>query len=98
MTQFVVPPTNYEVKLKDGTKYRPNSSGTIEVDNKRHIAEIKNSHAKQSLDMIKEKTWTAGSDASVEGRICDKCLFAAYKWTTRCPRCDSPITTKPTKG
>ena len=99
MTQFVIPPSNYEVKMKDGTKYRPNNRGTIEVENKRHIEEIKGSTAKNNLDMIKEKTWTPkGTDKEVPGTRCTKCLFFAYSFSSRCPRCDEKFTNKTKKG
>jgi len=93
MADFVVPPSNYEVKMKDGTRYLPSKSGTIHVENRRHADEIRNSKAKNRLDMIKEKTQMSSMDTGPDN-TCGKCLFAAHAFQTDCPRCGNDLPRK----
>lgn len=90
MPQFVVPPNNYSVKMKDGTTYLPSKSGTINVENKRHAEEIRNSGAKKGYDMIKEKTFSVSVEEDIDR--CPKCVFAYFAMSKACPRCGEDLT------
>ena len=90
--KFTVPPGNtLGVKLEsDGTIYN-SSKGTIEVTNRRHIAEIKRSAEKQNMDLIKETAYALGAGASQPDRFCQKCVFNNVGWVSTCVRCGAKL-------
>lgn len=71
--------------MQDGSRYR--GKGTlkhgrvIEVDRVDHQRAInKQSHIQPMADF-------AGALTTTEGRWCDNCKRAVWKWNTTCPKC-----------
>jgi hypothetical protein len=78
------------VKMRDGTVYRPSERNSIEVTNRRHIAEIEASSAHVTFDMISEHVEPAG--LGQPDNYCGNCMFNAFLFSKTCPRCGAPMT------
>ena len=90
MAKFTLPKDCYSVKMEsDGTRYRPNSSGTIEVTNRRHVAEMRKSSERKEYDMIKETSYALS--AHEPDRFCEHCLFNNVRWVSTCSRCGAAL-------
>lgn len=91
MARFVLPPgATLGAKMSsDGTVYLPNRRGSIEVDNPRHIAELRKSNVRHHYDMLKEGTQPVS--ANWPDRYCPKCLFNNAIWRDTCVRCNTEL-------
>lgn len=72
------------VKMLDGTVYNTNRKGEIEIDNQRHIKELKND--KQLADLVNQKAY---SFVAKENNC--NCGFTAFSWQTTCPKCGNSL-------
>ena len=77
------------VKMRDGTVYRPSKRNSIEVTNKRHIAEIAASSAHQTFDLISEHVEPMG--LGQPDNYCGRCMFNAFLFSKTCPRCGASM-------
>lgn len=91
MARFKVDPRKVRgVVMKDGTQYEVGRNGTVNIDNPRHLREIRNSPG--------TKDWHEASlDATTltvpmaTGKYCPACSFSAWGWQTECPRCGADM-------
>jgi hypothetical protein len=74
--------------MEDGTVYRANRSGHVEVDNPAHVdAALKNPLADGAITAAKLH------GAGIPGATCTSCGFGAFAWqaSAPCPRCGGTI-------
>ena len=78
------------VVMKDGTRYEVGRHGTVQIDEPRHLQELKHSPARgHGLEVQIESP--ALSIPGAEGRDCETCGFSAWGWQTTCPRCGETL-------
>ena len=74
------------VVMKDKHTYTPGRNGWVNIDDPRHLAEIKKSPVLG--DTLEAQLSTPSLMAPMaEGKSCKTCSFEAWRWTLVCPRC-----------
>ncbi len=78
------------VVMKDGTRYEVGRNGTVQIDEPRHLRELRKSPARGgNLEVQIEPPTLIVPGA--EGRDCEKCGFSAWGWQRTCPRCGTAL-------
>jgi hypothetical protein len=70
--------------MPDGTVYYPSKSGSIDVDSRKHAAQLRSPNSAKNLELLVEIKGMPHVDVY---RECPKCLFAAWDWSKQCSRC-----------
>lgn len=72
------------VKMLDGTLYKANRQGTIEITDPTHIREVQQD---KSLNNLMDKQ---GIYFNTKEKLCE-CGFCAFSWQAVCPKCKKEI-------
>jgi hypothetical protein len=80
-TRVTVPPGCRGLDSRDGTKYKATRSGTVTIDDDRHVSELKRSGG---LMLSSQETWSFGTKT---GRWCASCGRMWNAWSVTCPKC-----------
>jgi hypothetical protein len=102
MTEMLVPPIRDRkglgsdlsgcigAKMEDGTDYRANRAGVMQVDNPHHVRAMKRDPAIAG-DIVERSFHTRTDAAGRPGRYCTAgCITELQPWTHDCPRCGAP--------
>jgi hypothetical protein len=80
-------------KMKsDGTVYRPDRNGRIQVENRRHINELRSSNAKNEYALVSESIMPVAPN--LPDNYCDTpdgCMLNNLVYRTTCARCGSAL-------
>ena len=68
--------------MEDGTVYRSDRSGGMDIDNQQHVIAMKNDP--NNADLIVFGSYTPRGIQG--GRMCPHCGFSGWSWQTECPR------------
>jgi hypothetical protein len=89
MPRFALDPNATQgAKMPDGTTYYPSRSGSIDVDSRKHVEQLRAPNSAKNLGLIIEMK---GMPTNTPGKQCENCLFSAWAWSTKCPRCGLPL-------
>jgi ribosomal protein S27AE len=70
----------------DSHVYPISRTGSIDVDNPKHIAELRGSSMARALDLVIE-VGGGPQRTQTQSKECPQCLFQAWSFTRECPRC-----------
>jgi hypothetical protein len=82
----VDPRVVHEVRMRDGTAYKPNASGIVTVD-ARHEREMDRSGARLSWRAETQIGAVGVAVHGVDGSTCPTCGWSGWAWSVRCGRC-----------
>ena len=73
----------YGIQMPDGTTYNADRRGYIDVNNSKHLDQIKNSRAAQDVGLRVDQ---ASFRVKKQDKTCPRCSFSAHLWQKKCPR------------